>query len=270
MIDKIYLSSVAIEKNRWDPERKPTIEASCMIQRALEDGFDGIELWENHYLMAGNDEKRRLEKFGSIAVFNTYAKFEHGMTDELRRVADAVFALNAGGVKFNLGKTDGNLNNSYSQKDISEMLNTLMAFADLLPKGTRLLSECHNGSAMQKAEDAHAIFNQLDNRFGAIVHLPSDSFELRKKIAYYGDKICHIHTQYRANPFAPWPDEPFEPLIKVAEKMKFNLDMLRACNYIGSASIEFCAGSADPESCYEGALADLRYLRSLAELVMRR
>ena len=57
-----YLASILLEPNRWKPGRPPSIRVSEWSARAAAAGFDGWELWENHYRLAEPDEQRRLEQ----------------------------------------------------------------------------------------------------------------------------------------------------------------------------------------------------------------
>ena len=52
----IYISSVLLEKNRWGT-RVPSLKVSDWSQRMFDAGFDGIELWENHLLLADAAER---------------------------------------------------------------------------------------------------------------------------------------------------------------------------------------------------------------------
>lgn len=260
MLHSIYLSSVALEKNRWTMEKLPSITASQWLERALSDGFDGMELWENHYLLVERSEQKKLEALGHIGIYNTYAAFDQGLSDDLRRVAEATWVLRPAGIKFNLGKSDGNIQNRYSVDEIRYMVDTALSFIELLPPDVHLLSECHNGSAMQDPYTARILFEQLGQRVGAIIHLPASIEDLSDRVKYYGERICHIHTQYRPDPFAPWPEFPFLPLSAAEQDMRSALNQLNGYGFTGSASIEFCAGGADAESCYAGALADLHWL----------
>ena len=47
----IFLSSVLLEKNRWD-SRIPSLKISDWLRSIADAGFDGVELWENHLLLA--------------------------------------------------------------------------------------------------------------------------------------------------------------------------------------------------------------------------
>lgn len=72
----VYLGSILLEPNRW-PDRPeatysrlrqltriaqgpPFIQVSNWLQRAKADGFDGVELWENHALLCSDAEFAKL------------------------------------------------------------------------------------------------------------------------------------------------------------------------------------------------------------------
>ena len=82
----VYLATIALEKNRWTT-RQPSYAVSDFLPRLRNDGFDGIELWENHFLLADAQEQRRLADSGIPLIFNTYTRFDEGLTPRLRAVA---------------------------------------------------------------------------------------------------------------------------------------------------------------------------------------
>ena len=66
----IYLSTVCLEKNRWG-RREPSFKVSEWTQRLAEYGFDGIELWEFHYLLADDAEKAKLTNLDMPMIYNS-------------------------------------------------------------------------------------------------------------------------------------------------------------------------------------------------------
>ena len=66
--------------NRWgaiSPDRSPTLTTSEWLTQAAEAGFDGAELWENHAMLASEDELRALR--GSrlpLSIWSSYASFD--------------------------------------------------------------------------------------------------------------------------------------------------------------------------------------------------
>ena len=117
---QIYLGTILLEKNRWPDspvtrfsigERLcrgrgalPSLQVSEWAERARADGFDGLELWENHALLVSDEELARLGRMPlPVAVYNSY----FGLDDEdalWREVAaEAVLGLQAAGVKYNFG-----------------------------------------------------------------------------------------------------------------------------------------------------------------------
>ena len=62
----IYIGSACLERTRWG-SRQPSFLVSDWLARFQADGFDGIELWEFHYLRADAAEQERLAAAAPIA-----------------------------------------------------------------------------------------------------------------------------------------------------------------------------------------------------------
>ena len=244
---QVYLATVAMEKNRWST-KQPSFEVSGFIDRALADGFEGIELWENHYLLADEAEKQRLRDSGVPLIYNTYLRFDQGVTEQFHKVAEAVAALKAHAVKFNIEK---------AALPLEEQLKTLEAFAAMLPAEVKLLSECHPNTRMEEAEDALAVFEQLPKeRYGAIVHLAPVTGDNARRFELYGKQIIHLHTQLRkpgTNDRTRLDEQP-----GVARDY---FRALKAWGFDGSVSVEFTLDGQTPEETYENCVADLHFIR---------
>jgi len=246
IIMSIYLGTVALETNRWAPGRIPTFAVSDYTDRAVKDGFDGLELWENHFMLASPEEQEKLIASGHVAIFNTYDAFDQGLTEDLRKVADAINRINPKAIKYNLGRKDM----------IDEQVNGLLAFADVLNPGIRLLCECHAGTCMENAEAAAAVFARLDDRFGAIIHLKEPMETIKTRFDAYGDRICHIHA-------ANWTGSDYEPLADGASALKENLSYMKSRGFDGTYTLEFTYGlQISLPTLYDNAVADLGWLKA--------
>ena len=243
----IYLSTVAMEKNRWS-SKVPSYAISDYALRALSDGFAGLELWENHLLAADEAEQRRLYACGVPILYNTYLHFSEGVTDSMRRVADSIARLGAKAVKFNLDRSVGAL---------ASQLDTLMAFAGMLEPDVRLLCECHPGTPMEAPTEAARIFAQLPtSRFGAIVHLAPVKGENARRFELYGPRITHLHSQLRM------PGSDLRT--RLDEQPGIARDLLRALlawGFTGTASIEFTRDGDTVEETYQNCVADLLFIK---------
>jgi sugar phosphate isomerase/epimerase len=229
---------------------------SDWIERFRADGFDGIELWENHVVIADASEQERLASAGlPVAVFNTYARFDD--TPEAAReretAAQWVERLGARGVKFNVGPDPG-LRDAY-----------LFNAADWrfrLPGGTRLLCECHGGTVLETLKAAAAAFaGWNDRRFQAIFHpFASTPGQVQTWLRTLGPGVLtHAHVQMRD------AEGPFLRLESRSAFAKEILAALRDEGYAGSFTLEFAEGTRtpdeNPEGLYASALRDLRFLR---------
>lgn len=251
---RVLLSTVALEPNRWSPTRSSSIRVVDWIRRAVNDGFDGIELWENHYFAATQDDReviaRLVAESGLFLVFNCYNEF--GPTApatgvrRLEEVTAAIRSLQAGAVKFNVGKT-------WSAR--VDYLRNLREWLTTLPASCRPLCECHPGTILERPQDAETFFTELaDPRVGYIVHpLDIRGTALDQWIAT--ERVEHVHLQSREVPLKEHPNATTRIL-----------KMHRACPN-ASFSIEFCHTTArpgeTPEAAYPAALADARTVRDL-------
>lgn len=254
---KIYLGTIALEKNRWAEGKKPSYRVSSFLDRIKEDGFAGIEIWENHYMLADRQEQRKLAESGMEIIFNSYLSLKEGMTDSLKRTAEAIWELGAVAVKYNYSLRDFEHNPGYTSLDFMEQTDTLLAFAQLLDPKVQLLCECHANTLMENPVNAGRVFKRLDKRFGAIIHLAAEAELAEKCFTCYGDRIRHIHT---ANAVG---GGRFENLEQADEKMRKNMNYFISQGFNGTVTVEFVKSAASPEAYYEEARKDLAYLRRL-------
>ena len=250
---KIYFSTVALEKNRWTPDKIPMYRASDYVTRAINDGFAGVELWENHYHLADDAEKNKLINAGAEYIFSTYFNLADGLTDDIKAVADAINTLGAVGLKFNFA------NNKFGTDKDSLMAqrDTLLRFADMISHDVKLLCECHPMTPMEVPETAGEMFETLDERFGAIVHLNSEPDVVKKAFECYGNRIIHIHSSARL------PNKVFIRLCEKSEVIDRNMNFLLSNGFNGTITTEFVKEDPNLDVCYENALIDKAYLNNL-------
>lgn len=245
----IYLCTVCLERNRWG-SRHPSFRVSEWLPRFKADGFDGIELWEFHFLSADVAEQARLaDAAADVAIFNSYVGFADGDAEARGRSADAIARLSPSAVKYNLGGDAGRLD---------EYRRNLLAWADRLPRSCRLLCECHSGTVLERIEDAAVFFEDFDpERFGIIVHMGGDPAGLEPWFSAFGRRVQHLHLQLRG----PETD-PGVPANR--ERLDACVAVVKAHGYDGSAAIEFTRGigrAEEIETLYANACVDLAYCR---------
>lgn len=244
-----------MEKNRWAPGRVPTFNVSDFIDKAKADGFDGIELWQYHYTLASDEEKAKLAASGIPFIFNSYISLVERNDELFKEIGDAVKALGAKAIKFNLGP-------SYVDEiNVPEQIENLKRFSEFLPADVKLLSECHGNTVMEVPEEAGEIFAKLDKeRYGAIIHLASENDFIDRCYAAYGDRICHIHCAYQVETengkeFAAMNDGSGY----VEDKINYFVNK----GFNGSLNIEFVKFEDTAEAHYEHAVDNMKYLRTL-------
>ena len=246
----VYLGTIALEKNRWEKDQTATIDVAAYIERAVKDGFDGVELWGPHYLLADESEKERIRKTGKVSIFNTYVGFDKGITEELCQNAKAINEINPKAIKFNL----------QNKENRDGQVETLRKFAEMLNPEIRLLCECHLFTLTDDHEIAAGVFNELGKRYGAMVHTRNgalteeqDFEDLKCRFKAYGEHICHLHaSNYNGKEFIHIYDGD------VVEK---HIDYILSQGYNGNCTIEFTVGD-EAEEMYENALKDLEWLKN--------
>ncbi|GGC98424.1 sugar phosphate isomerase/epimerase family protein [Pontibacillus salipaludis] len=250
---KILLNTVLLEKNRWKDGQIPSIQVSEWIPAIKENGFDGLEIWQNHLLKASGEEQARLRQGKlPIEVFNSYIKFEDGHEDERAKVVDLVTEIQCKAVKFNLGHSM-----VYKSKYIThvkELLNQLPHFCELR-------CECHPGTVMEDPETAYQVFDQIgSNRVKAIIHPFHDQVNIERWFQHLGSSITHAHVSLYRN-------QLFHLLSSDESFVRKRITKLHELQFKGSYSIEFTAGVAigdeNTDQVFTNASEDQYLLRQL-------
>ena len=254
MSNRIFIGTILLEKNRWAKGKQPSYAVREWLPRFERDGFDGLELWENHVLLGPPEEAQALERGKvPVAVYNTYVGFDDKGEDARRRAAEMAARLKAKAVKYNVGPDKAKL---------AEYIKNVKAWAELLPGDCRLLCECHAGTVMEEPEQAAAVFAELrdEQRHQAIVHPFSESPEsLRRWFRALGPRrITHAHVQYRES-------RKFRRLSRDAPRNKEIMAVLKDSGFRGSYTLEFTEGTSAPggediEALYRAALDDREFI----------
>ncbi|MFW5871370.1 MAG: hypothetical protein ACOCVH_02675 [Verrucomicrobiota bacterium] len=244
----IYIGTVLMEKNRWlDGVRQPSFAVSDWVGRMADEGFDGIELWQNHAFLADDEEKEKLLCSPvPVRIFNSYNRCGKETRDERALAAEMVKFFSADGMKFNFGK-DPSRHEEYCQ--------TVKEWRDMLPDDFRFLCECHGGTSMEDPGKAVETFERLGaDKYEVIIHaFGADGEGIRKRFGFYGDRITHIHANL----------SPGGILDEAA--IRERIDLLRELGFCGSFTIEFTegVGSEDEniETLFRNAARDASMLR---------
>lgn len=253
---KIYLGTVSMEKNRWEPGRVPTFNVSDFIDKALADGFDGIELWEYHYTKASDEEKAKLAASGVPFIFNSYLSFVERNEEAFKEIAEAVKTLGATAIKFNLGPS------WVEEIDVPSQIENLKYFASLLPENVKLLCECHGNTVMEVPEDAGKVFDELDKeRFGAIIHLATENDFIDRCYASYGERLCHMHCAYTTE--NEKGEKEFSAMDDGTGFVEDKINYYIGKGFDGTLTIEFVKFEDTAEAHYKHAVENMKYLRKL-------
>ena len=251
---KIYMATVALEPNRWG-SKESSFPVSEWMDRFDEDGFDGVEIWDNHYLKASADEQSRLAEKAPIAVFNSYVGFDDASAKARQQTAQAITKCGSWGIKYNFG---------YNTDLVEEYTRNLLEWEKSLPPHCVLLCECHQGTPLETVEAAKAVFDQLDpERFALIVHLAMDGS--RDWFEAFGKRIKHVHIQLRDD-----VSDPSKP--EGREALRTSIARTLENGFEGSFSLEFTRGIGKDEKIeelYANASSDLREIKAALKSIVK-
>lgn len=246
-IPPIYLGTVLPEMNRWNKDDGDlTFTMSDWAQRIMDDGFDGVELWQFHATRVDAEEVEAIRSGPCpVKIFNAYCTTEPEEADERRKISELALSLGAEGMKYNSGK-------DFDRHDL--YVESLREWRKLLPEDFRLMCECHRGSTMADTELANKTLDQLGREnFGMIIHGMNNEVDvLEERFGAYGDRIVHIHANLSQN--GPMSDKAAVERIGLLYRLGFK----------GTFTIEFTQGMRDgltQEELYANAVRDLKTLR---------
>jgi len=245
---RIYFGTVLLERNRWvKGERLPSLAVSDWVRRIGDEGFDGLELWENHAALAGEEERLRLrESPVPVRILNCYDRCGSETAGARRRAVELAGFLSAGGMKFNFGR---------EPERHEEYVTNVRAWRALLPADFRFLCECHGGTNVEAPERAAETFARLGREnYEIIVHgFGGDEAGLRRRFELHGGRITHVHVSLPADGPGAEPGT------------RKRVELLGELGFRGSYTIEFTEGvGADgetPERLFRNAVRDMKLVR---------
>lgn len=254
-LPEVYLASVLLEPNRWKPGRPPSIRVSEWTNHAAAAGFEGWELWENHYLLATKEERLALRQ-GSlpVAIFNSYAPFDvNGSNTRAESLAAAGELPRVSAMKFNVGHDPAAVADYHASIESARV--------HLAPK-IRLLCECHPNTLLETPEALSAFTAGMETwPFDVIIHpFLSGPENIRSWFSAAGQHISHVHVQMRdrQNPHV------FVGLADDKPRARDCLAALAGCGFRGTFTLEFSAPTGtteeSPENLFCAARRDLDFI----------
>jgi hypothetical protein len=247
--NRIYLGTVLLERNRWakTAPRQPSIAISDWCSRIADAGFDGIELWQNHALLASDEERQKLKSASSpVKILNTYAGCDTDAEEERTQTVEAGQLLGVEGMKFNFGKL---------QERHGEYCDNVKKWRAMLPGAFRFLCECHGGTTVQDPQVAAEAFAQMNREdYEVIIHgFGGDDASIEKLFALHAERITHVHANLSNDQH------------KTDDSLQKRLGLLLNLGFCGSFSIEFTEGvggeDESPERLFRNAVRDLNALK---------
>ncbi len=250
--NSIYFGTVLLERNRWvKGERRPSLAVSDWTRRIADAGFDGLELWENHAVLVGGEEREKLQRSPvPVRILNCYDRCEDATAEARGRSAELARFFSAEGMKFNFGREPGRH---------EEYVANVKAWRALLPADFRFLCECHGGTTVQDPARAAETFARLGrDDYEIIVHgFGGDEADLRRRFELLGGRITHVHVSLPAGGPGREPE------------IRKRVGLLGELGFRGSFTIEFTEGvGADgemPEALFRNAVRDMKLVRKCLE-----
>lgn len=264
----VYLGSILLEPNRW-PDREstcypyvarmtreagtnqgpPRTVVSEWLERAAADGFDGVELWENHALFASEKELKALANGPiPIAVYSSYFDLQDGGWLRRELAQELVKRLGAHGVKYNFG---------HDKSRRAENIRNLREWVAGIDASVRMIDECHSGGLYAGPQEAAEMQAELgEDRFVGTVHFKDpydDGHSFAEWVQTLGPHLGHVHVPR----VEEWGEKAVRSMVA----------LLRDHGFRGSFTIEFTTGidwgdaQPDVETLYRNAVRDLRMLR---------
>lgn len=221
----MFLGTVLLEANRWKDRDHPLARFDEKLLAAARDaGFDGLELWENHFHLARHRAAASLRSSPCpVRILNWYGV--PGVVadeDRLLRACEA-FSATLQGVKFNLS---GNPSAQAGEEGAVERL------AARMPPDVSLLCECHAGTTLESPAIASRTFSRWPDTVGAILHPFDDMAEIW--LDALGSRVRHLHLQLRCG--GTWADPaPGD------DQVDAGCRRLRCRGFQGTATLEFIA-----------------------------
>jgi sugar phosphate isomerase/epimerase len=245
---KIYLGTVALEPKRWSGDGSMVCRVSEWLEQIAAAGFDGIELWENHGVLASESDRETLRRSKvPVTVLNSYVTFDEAGVSRRHDVAGVIRDLGARAVKFNVSRNPAT---------VDRELDAAVAWGALMP-GVGLWCECHGGTPLQEPRDAARLLATRPE-IGVIVHAFSTS-NLDEWIRLLGPRIVHVHSQHRAD------NRGFVRLREIPDLVRERVSMLKADGFGGSITIEFtegvCKAPENLAATFAATCDDLAFLR---------
>lgn len=245
--ERIFLGTVLLERNRWGKEdRTPSFLVSDWTRRIADDGFDGLELWQDHAAMADEEELERLRTGPApVVLFNSYASCEPEDLEGRRRTAELANYFDAEGMKFNFGK-DPERQDTY--------IDVVKEWAGMFKPGYRMISENHRGTTTADSRLAADTYERLEGiNVGGIIHFNNDEASYRERFGLYGKYLTHIHCMLSSEE-GPMPED----------EVRKRVAWLREFGFSGTYTIEFTEGvrsDVSIEGLYRNAVRDFQLLR---------
>jgi hypothetical protein len=153
-MNPVYFSTILLEPNRWKSDLPKQVILSDWLDKIESAGFDGIELFEPHFLLASTAERNRILAHPICkTVYNSYLTLDPTGAIVRSQAVSTIKETAAKAFKFNFGKTSKTLN--AEKAVLEEMLKQM-------PESVEAWCECHPGTSVDTANAAAELLFQMN------------------------------------------------------------------------------------------------------------
>jgi hypothetical protein len=259
----VYLSSLLLEKNRWNG-KGPALPVAEWIEPIAESGFNGCELWFNHLAFVSRSDWEAIRSEATLHQAEIPMIFGHLPTETTEKakrqresLLDAVDFFKPKALRFHLGEpltVDGYL------KKLPARAEAAAEIVRDIGRDTQLVFECQVYPF--RAEEAKVVLEKIDPSRVSLSIRPFEmtrgdleaAFGLSSKaVSHFGVRVKH--------------GSEYVGLVSKADLCKQVLVQGRKMNFIGPWILETTAGvgakSEDVVDLFDAAERDLNFLQEL-------
>lgn len=274
MID-ILLNTIALDPNRWTPEKIAFFKLKSVLEPIARSGFDALEVWQYHLVReteaAVKKIARQADELGlRMPIIGAYPKLHlagaagQAEMDSMAKLLDYGNMLNTRVMKIWLGAIGSKAIAEDERERSYESLARIIEMA--AQHGITITGENHDNTLLDSLEACERVFELHFAANLKVCYQPYDFTSTEKAVADYralADRVVHIHFQGRRNGQFEW--------LEMAEVNYVDLVAAMAdCAFQGYWCIEFVKNCVvqqpqdlDLALVLDNATRGRRYLESL-------
>jgi hypothetical protein len=259
----VYLSSLLLEKNRWNG-KGPALPVSEWIEPIAESGFNGCELWFNHLAFVSRSDWEAIKAEAALhqaEIPMLYGHLPTESTEKAKRqreaLLDAVDFFRPKALRFHLGEpltADGYL------KKLAARVQAAAEIVRDIGRDTQLVFECQLYPF--RVEEAKAVLEGVDSSRTTLAIRPFEMTrgDLEAAFGLGRDAVSHFGVRIKQG-------NDYVGLVSKADLCKQVLVQSRKLSFIGPWILETTAGvggkSEDVVDLFDAAERDMNFLQEL-------